>query len=82
MWGFGIGVFLGLSLYAVAELLPRRCPNSIFGKTRDLLLDNPISIWLQLRDGWGVWADGGREEEWKRWRTEWERQRKLGLKRE
>jgi dolichyldiphosphatase len=30
---------------------------------------------LQIRDGWDIWNDGGREEEWVRWKGEWERRR-------
>ncbi|KAF9047068.1 hypothetical protein BDZ89DRAFT_941882, partial [Hymenopellis radicata] len=72
-WGFGIGVALGVSLYAVCEYLPRRRPRSLFGRIKVFLLENPVSTWLQIRDGWDVWADGGRGEEWVRWRAEWDR---------
>jgi len=37
------------------------------------ILNNPVSIFLQIRDGWSIWADGGRSEEWQRWRHEWEK---------
>ncbi|KAJ7117852.1 PAP2-domain-containing protein [Mycena epipterygia] len=73
LWGFGIGVSLGISFYAVCELIPRRQPNSLFGTLKSFLVQNPISTWLQIRDGWDVWADGGREAEWLRWRAEWDR---------
>lgn len=76
VWGFLIGVILGLSLYTVAELIPRRQPHSSLGKARILLLENPVSTWLQIRDGWDIWGDAGREEEWKKWRRKWDRQRK------
>jgi len=80
IWGFSIGVILGLSLYTVVELIPRRQPDSFLGKIRVLLLENRVSTWLQIRDGWDIWGDAGREEEWKRWRGEWERRRKESKK--
>ncbi|KAJ6498337.1 PAP2 superfamily-domain-containing protein [Mycena vulgaris] len=73
LWGFGIGAALGVSFYAVCELIPRQRPKSIFGTLKWYLVGNPISTWLQIRDGWDVWADGGREAEWLRWRAEWDR---------
>ncbi|KAJ7043742.1 hypothetical protein C8F04DRAFT_1073156 [Mycena alexandri] len=73
LWGFGIGVALGVSFYTVCELLPRQRPQSIFGLLKSCLVENPVSTWLQIRDGWDVWADGGREAEWLRWRAEWDR---------
>ncbi|KAJ7105455.1 PAP2-domain-containing protein [Mycena crocata] len=73
LWGFGIGVALGTSFYTVCELIPRRWPESIFGTLKSFLVQNPVSTWLQIRDGWDVWADGGREAEWIRWRAEWDR---------
>ncbi|KAJ7917522.1 PAP2-domain-containing protein [Mycena leptocephala] len=73
LWGSGIGVALGVSFYLVCELLPRRRPTSIFGVVKSFIIQNPISTWLQIRDGWDVWADGGREVEWLRWRAEWDR---------
>lgn len=82
LWGFSIGISLGLALYTVSEFIPRTYPNSYLGQFRDFLLDNPVSTWIQLRDGWGVWDDGGREEEWKKWRVERERRRKLEMKKE
>ncbi|KAJ6619874.1 hypothetical protein B0H10DRAFT_2023793 [Mycena sp. CBHHK59/15] len=72
LWGFGIGVALGVSFYAVCELIPRWRPASIFGALKTFLVTNPVSTWLQIRDGWGIWADGGREVEWLRWRAEWD----------
>ncbi|KAF7370501.1 acidPPc domain-containing protein [Mycena sanguinolenta] len=73
LWGLGIGAFLGISFYTVCELLPRRRPKSIFYAVKTCLVQNPVSTWLQIRDGWDVWADGGREAEWLRWRAEWDR---------
>ncbi|OAX39604.1 hypothetical protein K503DRAFT_72546 [Rhizopogon vinicolor AM-OR11-026] len=70
-WGLGIGIALGVSHYVVTELLPAKYPESIFGRTRCAVVNHPVSVWLQLRDGWAVWADGGRESEWMRWRSVW-----------
>jgi len=75
-WGLAIGSILALSLYLVAELLPTRYPTSYLGQFKQFVLSNPVSMWLQIRDGWAVWADGGRDEEWKRWRAEWEKRQK------
>lgn len=74
LWGIAIGLLLGFSLYTLMELLPRRWPRSTFGSTKRFLISNPVSSWLQIRDGWAIWADGGREGEWIRWKTEWEKQ--------
>ncbi|RDB23455.1 Dolichyldiphosphatase 1 [Hypsizygus marmoreus] len=74
LWGVGIGIALGVTLYSIAELVPRRRPASILGTTKRSLLNNPISTWLQIRDGWAVWADGGREGEWIRWKAQWDKQ--------
>ncbi|TFK39774.1 hypothetical protein BDQ12DRAFT_603035 [Crucibulum laeve] len=76
LWGLGIGIALGVSLYVVSELAPTRRPASFLGEVKAWLLANSISTWLQIRDGWAVWADGGREGEWIRWRREWEKQQK------
>ncbi|KAJ8695307.1 hypothetical protein PTI98_007913 [Pleurotus ostreatus] len=71
IWGFGIGAIFGFALFLLTELIPRRRPRSLLGRLRVSLLNNPISIWLRIRDGWAVWSDGGREDEWLRWRAEW-----------
>lgn len=68
---------LGISLYVVAEAIPSRYPTSALGRAKTFFLDNPVVVWLQLRDGWAVWLDGGRECEWRRWRNEWEKQQKF-----
>ncbi|KAG2103140.1 uncharacterized protein F5147DRAFT_746768 [Suillus discolor] len=73
-WGLVIGIVLGVSHYVCTELLSAKFPDSMFGRIRFAIVNHPISVWLQLRDGWGVWADGGREAEWKQWRTEWLKQ--------
>jgi dolichyldiphosphatase len=75
IWGFAIGAFLGLSLYITTELIPRSYPTSLLGRARDGLLSGTVATWLQIRDGWDIWNDGGREEEWVRWKGEWERRR-------
>lgn len=74
LWGIGIGAILGISVYICADLIPRHRPASILGRMKRFLLCNPISTWLQIRDGWAVWVDGGREGEWIRWKAEWRKQ--------
>ncbi|KAG2051048.1 hypothetical protein BDR06DRAFT_990593 [Suillus hirtellus] len=73
-WGLAIGLVLGVSHYVCTELLSDKFPDSIFGRIRFAIVNHPISVWLQLRDGWAVWEDGGREAEWEQWRTEWLKQ--------
>lgn len=73
-WGLVIGLVLGVSHYVCTELLSAKFPDSMFGRIRFAIVNHPISVWLQLRDGWAVWEDGGREAEWKQWRTEWLKQ--------
>ncbi|TRM57937.1 hypothetical protein BD626DRAFT_464364 [Schizophyllum amplum] len=72
VWGFSIGVACGSALYMLAVQIPRRRPNSLLGRFKMFLLTNPVSTWCQLRDGWAVWPDAGREAEWLRWRSEWD----------
>ncbi|EDR10632.1 uncharacterized protein LACBIDRAFT_317313 [Laccaria bicolor S238N-H82] len=76
IWGLSIGSFLGLALYVVSELVPRCWPSSYLGRTKIWLLSNPVSTWLEIRDGWAVWPDAGRESEWVRWRKRWEEERR------
>lgn len=76
MWGVGLGVLFGAVFYAVTELIPSQKPQSLLGKLRTFILDNPISIWLRLRDGWLVYDDAGREQEWKEWRAQLDRKRR------
>ncbi|KIM44955.1 hypothetical protein M413DRAFT_367393 [Hebeloma cylindrosporum] len=76
-WGLAIGAVLGVFLYIITEAIPTRYPRSVFAEVKFNILNNPVVVWLQIRDGWAVWADGGREGEWIRWRQEWERQRKI-----
>ena len=76
IWGLSIGSFLGVALYVVSELIPRCWPSSYLGRTKIWLLSNPVSTWLEIRDGWAVWPDAGRESEWVRWRMRWEEERR------
>ncbi|KZP19354.1 PAP2-domain-containing protein [Athelia psychrophila] len=78
--GYFIGVFLGLALYLVAEYIPRYHPQSLLGRLKGGVLCGQVATWCRIRDGWGVWADGGREQEWVRWRAEWETQQATHLK--
>jgi len=73
MWGASIGVLFGIATYLVVELMPTKYPESSLGQLKGAFLDSRIAHWLRLRDGWALWEDGGREEEWQRWKVEWER---------
>ncbi|KDR80758.1 hypothetical protein GALMADRAFT_241192 [Galerina marginata CBS 339.88] len=73
-WGLAIGAGLGIPLYILTEAIPTRYPTSSLGQAKAMVLNNPIVVWFQIRDGWAVWADGGREDEWRRWRKEWKLQ--------
>lgn len=75
IWGLGIGVGLGVVHYALTELVPRTRPLSVSGRARAAILVHPVVSWMQIRDGWAVWVDGGRETEWKRWRAAYDEQR-------
>ncbi|KAI5118761.1 hypothetical protein M0805_004847 [Coniferiporia weirii] len=75
LWGAGVGVAFGVAMYTLAELVPTRFPHSPLGRLRAALLAHPIATWLQIRDGWAVWPDGGREAEWLAWRARWESER-------
>ncbi|KAJ4475039.1 hypothetical protein J3R30DRAFT_3658919 [Lentinula aciculospora] len=75
LWGYGIGVVCGSCCYGCFELIPTLRPNSVLGQFKVFLVSNPVSTWLQIRDGWALWPDGGREDDWKRWKIEWDRQR-------
>ena len=82
MWGLGIGTSIGVVHYIFTEHLPYRRPLSTFGRIRTAILINPVLQWIQIRDGWAVWADGGREGEWKRWKDKYdERQASFQQKR-
>ncbi|KAF9258940.1 PAP2-domain-containing protein [Marasmius fiardii PR-910] len=69
-WGLFIGSSFAVSLYATFELLP------FSSALKSFILTNPVSEFLEIRDGWAVWSDGGRQDEWKRWRREWEELRR------
>ncbi|TFK48571.1 PAP2-domain-containing protein [Heliocybe sulcata] len=73
LWGLGIGIIYGVSFYAATELIPIRRPDSILGRIRRTILLNPLSEWIELKDGWLVYPDGGRAEEWKLWRERLDR---------
>ncbi|PPQ68403.1 hypothetical protein CVT26_006075 [Gymnopilus dilepis] len=75
-WGLAIGAALGVFVYTVAEGIPSRYPTSTLGQVKSFFLNHPVIVWMQIRDGWAVWADGGREGEWRRWRQEWEKQQR------
>ncbi|KAH7890876.1 hypothetical protein F5I97DRAFT_1923364 [Phlebopus sp. FC_14] len=75
VWGLGIGAGLGITHYTVTELLPHRWPSSVLGRARVSIVTHPIVTWLHIRDGWAIWADGGRESEWKVWKAAYDQQR-------
>lgn len=79
-WGLGIGAALGVPLYLLSTAIPAWYPLSALGRLKRAILAHPITTWLEVRDGWAIWADGGREEEWRRWRREWEKQQVLSTK--
>ena len=72
---------LGISLYLLAEVVPDRYPTSALGRVKIMLLDHPIIVWLRIRDGWAIWGDGGREDEWIRWKAQWEVRKSIAQKR-
>lgn len=71
-WGLVIGSLLGAFVYICAQLLPTMYPHSVLGQIKAWIISNPLSTWFQLRDGWDVYPDGGREGDWIRWRRDWE----------
>ncbi|KAI6041331.1 hypothetical protein EDC04DRAFT_2867323 [Pisolithus marmoratus] len=71
-WGLTIGALLGTVHYIVTELLPYRRPHSVFSRVRTAVLRHPLMQWAQVRDGWAIWPDGGREIEWKHWKEMYE----------
>ncbi|TFK20067.1 hypothetical protein FA15DRAFT_600357 [Coprinopsis marcescibilis] len=72
-WGLGIGSALGLTVYALCQHIPGLYPNSLLGQIKLWVLSNPLCTWLHIRDGWDIWPDAGREVDWLRWRSEWEK---------
>ncbi|KAH6904810.1 phosphatidic acid phosphatase type 2/haloperoxidase [Coprinopsis sp. MPI-PUGE-AT-0042] len=76
-WGLAIGSLLAIVVYSLCELVPARYPNSMLGQFKTWILSNPVSTFLQLRDGWAIWADAGRESEWLRWREAWDKKRRI-----
>lgn len=75
LWGLGIGLCLGVAHYVLTELLPHTHPHTVFGRARAAILAHPVVTWMQIRDGWAIWPDGGRETEWKRWKTAYDERR-------
>lgn len=73
LWGVGVGIAFGALTYRAVELVPRKYPNSLLGQLRVFLVGNPVSTWLEIKDGWAVHEDGGRATEWRAWRIQWER---------
>ncbi|KZT21606.1 PAP2-domain-containing protein [Neolentinus lepideus HHB14362 ss-1] len=73
VWGLAIGIIYGVSFYTVTEFIPIRRPEGVFGRIRSTVLYNSLSEWVELRDGWLVYSDGGRAEEWKLWRAKLKR---------
>ena len=71
IWGASVGIIFGLITYVVTELIPSRRPQSFLGRLRITLLSSRISVWMRIRDGWAIWADGGREDEWQAWNRRW-----------
>lgn len=57
----------------LVELIPSRYPESLLGQLKECLLDSQLARFVRLRDGWAIWEDAGREHEWTRWRSQWER---------
>ncbi|KAF8506398.1 PAP2-domain-containing protein [Hysterangium stoloniferum] len=78
LWGAFIGTVIGFATYLALEYVPAHHPDSLLGESRRCLLDSRVAQWVRLRDGWAVWTDGGREEEWQRWRAEWDRTKNRG----
>jgi hypothetical protein len=76
IWGMSIGAVFGVAFYTVVELIPTRKPRSLLGQLRSFILENPVSTWIRLRDGWLVWDDGGKEREYEEWRQQLERKRR------
>ena len=77
LWGVGVGTVFGALTYTVAELIPAFYPKSKLGYLRTYILAHPIATWLRIKDGWAVSPDGGREEDWLKWRERWEKKRAL-----
>ncbi|KAI0686405.1 PAP2-domain-containing protein [Cytidiella melzeri] len=74
LWGVAIGVIFGAAYHTLVELIPSRSPNSLLGRTKSALLNNTLSNWLRVRDGWSVYPDGGTEEHWQAWKKGWDAQ--------
>jgi dolichyldiphosphatase len=75
LWGFGIGIMLGVAYYGVMECIPLLYPNSLPGKLRRRLLASPFFTWMQILDSWAVWPDGGHSDKYTAWRKRWEQRK-------
>ncbi|KAG9103525.1 hypothetical protein FRC07_009973 [Ceratobasidium sp. 392] len=71
IWGAVIGVCTGTLHYGVTELWPALRPDSSMAQLRSAILDSPIARWARIRDGWTIWPDGGKEDEYELWRKAW-----------
>ncbi|TFK60238.1 PAP2-domain-containing protein [Pluteus cervinus] len=71
--GLLIGSLLAIITYTLSYILPTKYPGSPLGQIYFYILDNPLSQFVGLRDGWAIWRDSGKCEEWVRWRDEWEK---------
>lgn len=58
---------------SLSSLLPELHPAP---PLRQIMLDHPLAVAFRVRDSWTVWSDGGIEQEYGRWRSEWERRRR------
>lgn len=81
LWGLYIGAIYGAAFYMLAEFIPRRRPSSILGRLRTFLVTNPFSTWIQVRDSWSVWPDGGQQKQWDCWKSEWDKRQSVLSKR-
>ncbi|KIJ49500.1 hypothetical protein M422DRAFT_27866 [Sphaerobolus stellatus SS14] len=73
LWGLSIGIVCGVGMYTAVGLIPIKYPTSPLGQLKKFILDSSLARWVRIRDGWAIWEDGGREDEWQRWRSHWER---------
>ncbi|KAH7326946.1 PAP2-domain-containing protein [Rhizoctonia solani] len=81
IWGAIIGVCVGATHYLVTELWPAHSPDSPIAILRAAILNSPIAQWARIRDGWLIWNDGGKEDEYARWQEAWNAQsRTSGLR--
>ncbi|KEP50238.1 PAP2 domain protein [Rhizoctonia solani 123E] len=77
IWGAIIGACVGATHYLVTELWPAYSPNSPIAQLRSVILNSPIAQWARIRDSWLIWSDGGKEDEYARWKAAWNAQSKI-----